>query len=73
MDSPVSGSVWQHSVAEGDTVVPGQTLMVLESMKMEIPVVATKAGTVYRMPLSAGARITAGQTLCVLVEADNEA
>lgn len=73
VDSPVSGSVWQHSIAEGDTVVPGQTLMVLESMKMEIPVVATRAGRVYRLPLGAGARITAGQTLCVLKETSNEA
>ncbi|MGB0187748.1 MAG: acetyl-CoA carboxylase biotin carboxyl carrier protein subunit, partial [Aequoribacter sp.] len=73
VDSPVSGSVWQHSVAEGDTVVPGQTLVVLESMKMEIPVVATRAGRVYRLPLGAGARITAGQTLCVLKETSNEA
>ena len=73
VDSPVSGSVWQHSVHEGDKVVPGQTLMVLESMKMEIPVLATKAGTVFRLPLAAGARLTAGQTICVLQESQDEA
>jgi urea carboxylase len=72
IDSPVSGSVWELSVNEGDQVEPGQTLMILESMKMEIPLVASQAGQVIGLPLAAGARIQAGQTLCVLSGGDHE-
>ena len=40
----VAGSVWKIVTAVGDTVEPGGTLMILESMKMEIPVIAEDGG-----------------------------
>ncbi len=70
VDSPVSGSVWQVEVAEGDQVRAGQLLMVLESMKMEVPVQAPCDGRVSHLLLQAGKRVSAGQALVVLEESE---
>jgi urea carboxylase len=64
--SHVAGSLWALEVAEGDFVHAGQQLLVLESMKMEIPVTARSAGTVVRILSREGAPVTPGQTLLVL-------
>jgi len=66
VDSPVSGSIWQTPVQVGDTVRAGDTLMILESMKMEITVHAPCDGQVSQLLLAAGGRVTAGQALVVL-------
>lgn len=66
VDSPVSGSVWQTEVQPGDTVRAGQPLMILESMKMEIPIHAPCDGVVSQLLLAAGSRVSAGQALVVL-------
>lgn len=66
VDSPVSGSVWQTEVQVGDTVRTGQVLMILESMKMEIPILAPGEGVVSQLLLTAGGRVNAGQALVVL-------
>ncbi|GGC06921.1 urea carboxylase [Marinobacterium zhoushanense] len=68
VDSPVSGSVWQTEVKVGDTVEAGQALMILESMKMEVPIHAPSAGVVSHMLLNAGNRVNAGQALVVIEE-----
>ena len=62
----VPGSIWQVSVEVGDTVAAGDTVAVLEAMKMEIPVVSDAAGVVERILVSAGQSASAGQTLLVL-------
>lgn len=64
--SHVAGSLWALEVAEGDFVHAGQQLLVLESMKMEIPVTASSAGTVVRILSREGASVTPGQTLLVI-------
>ena len=51
--SEIPASVWQVKVAEGDQVADGDELIILESMKMEIPVVAPVGGTVERAPREA--------------------
>jgi urea carboxylase len=66
VDSPVSGSVWQTAVKVGQEVVAGECLLILESMKMEIPVYASSAGTVTHVLLDSGQRVEAGQALVVL-------
>ncbi|KAA0875434.1 urea carboxylase [Nitrincola tapanii] len=66
LDSPVSGSVWQVEVQMGASVKAGQTLMILESMKMEIPIHAPVDGVVSQLRVTAGGRIQAGQALLVL-------
>jgi len=62
----VAGSLWALEVNEGDRVGAGQTLLVLESMKMEIPVTARTAGTVVRVLCREGASVTPGQALLVI-------
>lgn len=66
IDSSVSGSVWQNQVAVGDAVKAGQELMILESMKMEIPVVAPCSGKVTHVLLDSGQGVSAGQPLVVI-------
>jgi urea carboxylase len=62
----VPGSVWKLLVAEGDTVVEGQPLLIIESMKMEFTVAAPCAGTVWRLTCREGGAISAGQDVVVL-------
>ena len=45
VESEVTGPVWKVEVAVGDTVTEGDVLVILESMKMEIPVESPQAGT----------------------------
>jgi biotin carboxyl carrier protein len=47
-------NVWRVVVAEGDQVSDGDTLVILESMKMEIPVVAEVSGTVSKLNVAEG-------------------
>jgi urea carboxylase len=63
--SPVSGSVWQIKVAAGQAVEKGDTLVIMEAMKMEIAVLADTAGTVHSIHGSTGAAAHAGDTLLV--------
>ena len=50
----MAANVWKVLVTEGQAVAAGDTLLVLESMKMEIPVVAEVAGTVQRLAVGEG-------------------
>ncbi len=68
IDSPVSGSVWQTEVTVGQQVKAGECLMILESMKMEVPVFALADGTVSHVLLTSGQRVSAGQALVVIEE-----
>jgi len=64
--SPVAGSVWQVLVHEGDDVDEGQTVAVVESMKMEFPVLAPASGKVTLVQCKQGSGVEAGQRLVVL-------
>jgi urea carboxylase len=66
VESPVSGSIWQLAVAPGDRVQAGDTLLIIESMKMEIAVQALEAGTVVSIQRDPGQQVKAGQCLLVL-------
>jgi acetyl-CoA carboxylase biotin carboxyl carrier protein len=59
-------NVWKVVAAEGDTVADGDTLVILESMKMEIPVLAEDAGTVSRMAVAEGDVIQEGDLIAVI-------
>ena len=62
----VPGSVWKVLVAEGDHVDEGDTVAVVESMKMEFPVAAPVAGRVWRVSCREGGAVGAGQEVAVL-------
>lgn len=64
--APIVASVWKIEVATGDRVAAGATLAVLESMKMEIPVVASVAGVVASIPVEPGQIVQEGDPVVVL-------
>ncbi|MDD2841159.1 MAG: urea carboxylase [Tolumonas sp.] len=68
VESLVSGNVWQILVNEGEQVKAGQPLLIIESMKMEIEVLAPHAGVVINVCREAGQQVRAGQRLLVLGE-----
>jgi acetyl-CoA carboxylase biotin carboxyl carrier protein len=62
----VPATVWQVKVQVGDAVADGDELIVLESMKMEIPVVSPRAGTVAVVSVAPDARVQEGDALVEL-------
>ena len=62
----MAATVWKVVAAEGDEVGPDDVLVILESMKMEIPVVAERAATVRSLPVAEGALVQEGDVLAVL-------
>ncbi|MEM7219286.1 MAG: acetyl-CoA carboxylase biotin carboxyl carrier protein subunit [Pseudomonadota bacterium] len=64
--SEVAGSVWKVLVAVGDAVSEEQEIMILESMKMEIPVEAPCAGTVAALPVAPEETVEEDQVLAVI-------
>jgi biotin carboxyl carrier protein len=58
--------VWQISVAVGEQVAADQELLVVEAMKMEIPLVADEAGEVVEIRCAKGSSVVAGQTIIVV-------
>lgn len=63
IESEIAGTVWKIEVTVGDTVEAEDVLMILESMKMEIPTEATCDGTVSEIMVAEGDGITEGQAL----------
>jgi acetyl-CoA carboxylase biotin carboxyl carrier protein len=61
--SDIAANVWKIEVAVGETVSADQTLAILESMKMEIPVEAPRAGLVAEIMIAEGQTITEDQPL----------
>lgn len=62
----VAGSVWKVEVAVGQSVAAGDALVIVESMKMEIPVEAPAAGTVAEIRVAEGDRIAEGAVVVML-------
>ncbi len=59
-------NVWKVVVAIGDDVADGDTLVILESMKMEIPVESPRAGTVKSILVAEGDQVQEGQVVLLL-------
>lgn len=68
IDSPVAGNVWKMLVKPGDVIEQNQPLVIIESMKMEIEIVSSHAGTVYAVNRTEGSQVNAGQPLLILQE-----
>jgi biotin carboxyl carrier protein len=64
--APIPGTVLRISVGIGDTVTKGQTLLVLEAMKMENEIMAPSDGVVQLLHVSPGVSVKTGETLAVL-------
>jgi acetyl-CoA carboxylase biotin carboxyl carrier protein len=59
-------NVWKVVVSQGDSVEEGDTLVILESMKMEIPVVTESAGTVSELKVGEGDVVQEGDVIAVI-------
>jgi acetyl-CoA carboxylase biotin carboxyl carrier protein len=66
VEAHITGTVWKIEVQVGDTVEEGDTIVILESMKMEMPVEAEDPGTVAEIRCEEGQPVSEGQTLVVL-------
>lgn len=64
--SPMPGNILKICVSQGQQVKEGDVLIVLEAMKMENEIVATKAGTVAQIAVSKGAVVETGTVLAVI-------
>jgi acetyl-CoA carboxylase biotin carboxyl carrier protein len=59
-------NVWKVVAAEGESVADGDTLVILESMKMEIPVLAEDSGTITRLAVAEGDVVQEGDLIAVI-------
>ena len=59
-------NVWQVVASEGDQVADGDTLVILESMKMEIPVLAESKGTLTKLAVAEGDVVQEGDLIAVI-------
>jgi acetyl-CoA carboxylase biotin carboxyl carrier protein len=66
IEAHITGTVWKIEVAVGDAVTEGDAVVVLESMKMEMPVEAEDPGTVREIRCSEGQSVSEGDVLVVL-------
>ena len=62
----MAANVWKTVAAEGAVLAVGDEIVVLESMKMEIPVTAEQAGTLLRLAVQAGDVVQEGDLIAVI-------
>ncbi len=70
LTSPMQGTVVKISVAEGDEVSEGDTVLVLEAMKMEQPINAHRSGIIKGLAVEAGSTVSSGEEFCEIVDAE---
>ncbi len=66
VEAHITGTVWKIECAVGDQIEEGDTVVILESMKMEMPVEAEDAGLVKEILCEEGQAVNEGDTLVVL-------
>jgi acetyl-CoA carboxylase biotin carboxyl carrier protein len=66
VEAHITGNIWKIAVAVGDSISEGDTVVILESMKMEIPVEAEDDGTVKEIRCEEGQAVSEGDVLVVL-------
>ena len=64
--SEITGTVWQIKTKPGDRVESGDTLILIESMKMEIPVITEEPGTVKEILVKEKDLVAEGQVVAIL-------
>ncbi len=68
VESPMQGTVVEVEVAEGDAVVAGQVICVVEAMKMENEILAHRDGIIRSLTIERGQPVSAGQAICVVAD-----
>jgi acetyl-CoA carboxylase biotin carboxyl carrier protein len=66
VNAHITGTVWKIEVKEGESVTEGQVCVILESMKMEMPVEAPQAGQVEKIHVAEGQAVGEGDVLVTL-------
>lgn len=66
VEAHITGTVWKVECEVGDTIAEGDTVVILESMKMEMPVEAEARGTVSEIRCEEGQSVSEGDVLVVL-------
>jgi acetyl-CoA carboxylase biotin carboxyl carrier protein len=66
IEAHITGNIWKVEVAVGDRIKEGDTVVILESMKMEIPVESEDDGTVKEIRCEEGQAVSEGDVLIVL-------
>jgi acetyl-CoA carboxylase biotin carboxyl carrier protein len=66
VEAHITGTVWKIEVEVGDSVQEGDAVVILESMKMEMPVEAEDPGVVAEIRCREGQSVSEGDTLVVL-------
>jgi acetyl-CoA carboxylase biotin carboxyl carrier protein len=66
VEAHITGTVWKIECEVGDEIGEGDTVVILESMKMEMPVEAEDAGTVKEILCEEGQAVNEGDTLVIL-------
>jgi acetyl-CoA carboxylase biotin carboxyl carrier protein len=66
IEAHITGTVWKIECAVGDQIEEGDTVAILESMKMEMPVEAEDSGTVREIVCEEGQAVNEGDVLVVL-------
>ena len=64
--APITGVVFQVTTKPGDAVAAGDPVIVIESMKMEIPVEAPRAGSIKEIRVAEGQTVQEGDTIAIL-------
>jgi acetyl-CoA carboxylase biotin carboxyl carrier protein len=63
----ITGTIWKIEVEAGDSVEEGQTLVIIESMKMEMPIESPVGGTVESISVTEGQPVEEGAILLTIV------
>ncbi|MFJ7509418.1 acetyl-CoA carboxylase biotin carboxyl carrier protein subunit [Peribacillus simplex] len=66
LKASMAGSVWKIVANEGQSVSDGQDIVILESMKMEIPIAAEEAGIIKELKVNEGDFVNEGDVLAVI-------
>jgi acetyl-CoA carboxylase biotin carboxyl carrier protein len=66
LETPVQGTVWKVVTKVGQSIEAGETILIIESMKMEIPIESSSSGTVRELLVSEGDQVQQDSVVAIL-------